>query len=396
MRDLAFVSAIGLGIVSAFIGIGGAWVPFVIIGLFVAGSAWLGRKQPRDTLMQLAEGISGPPPPEIASRAARIAERVKRARVPLSQEEELRLLDTTPAPRFKSDDPAWMLHLDQEGYAVIASIAQKEELARAEDLLWEFLEKHAGWERSSNETWTDEGMEKIGCVHRGLVNGAGMGHSDFMWYLRTLPKVREVFEYIWGTDNLIVSFDGANLFRPWHHGFKKTMGGWWHVDQGKAKQGRHAVQGFVSLFQADGRSGGLTVVPRSHLRFSEVVEDQQNPHKDYCTVQNYSAVLQELPRRLVCCQPGDLVLWDSRTVHANAPASEQPIAPADKLLRAVGYICMTPARFASGDVRKHRRTAYEYRVSTSHWPHQFDVGFAGDEPPRSLRDASPEVIALVG
>jgi len=223
-----------------------------------------------------------------------------------------------------------------------------------------------------------------------------MGQSDFLWHLRTLTSVRKAFEKIWSTSDLIVSFDSAGLFRPWHHGFRKTVGGWWHVDQGRGKQGRHAVQGLVSLFQQDGRTGGLTVVPRSHLRFAEVVEDQQNPDIDYCTVQPYCPVLQELPRRLVCCEAGDLVLWDSRTVHANAPAVEQPVAPGDRLLRAVGYICMTPASFAPADVLKGRRSAYEHRFSTSHWPQKLDLGTGSDEPPRSLKDAAPAIAALVG
>jgi hypothetical protein len=172
--------------------------------------------------------------------------------------------------------------------------------------------------------------------------------------------------------------------------------GWWHVDQGRGKQGRHAVQGLVSLYDADCRTGGLTVVPKSHMRFAEVVEDQQNETVDYCTVQPYCPVIQELPRRLVCCRAGDIILWDSRTIHANAPATETPTCERDRLLRAVGYVCMTPAQFAPTEVRSGRRSAYEYRVSTSHWPQKLDLGSAGPEPPRSLSDASHEIQRLVG
>jgi hypothetical protein len=346
--------------------------------------------------MELAAGIHGTPPSELIARSQKIAAKKAVAKVPASQEEELRMLDTTPAKRFLVEDPGWLDHLNTEGFVVLRNIADDLALTRAEDLLWEFLELKTPWRRTAPGTWTDAGIEKVGSVQNGIVNGAGMGQSEFSWHLRTLPKVREAFRRIWNTNDLIVSYDGANVFRPWHHGFKKTVCGWWHVDQGRAKQGRHAVQGFVSLYDANGGTGGLTVVPQSHLRHSEVVEDQQTPESDYCAVQGYSSVLQELPRRLVCCQSGDLVLWDSRTVHANAPAPEAPSAPADRLLRAVGYICMTPKIFAPEDVRKQRRTAYEYRISTSHWPHKMDVGVGSDEPPRSLDDASEEVRALVG
>lgn len=370
-------------------------VLYLILGAAVALTAWK-WSHPKDPLMQLAEGIRGSPPDDLLARAKRIAAKKALARPPPSQEDELNMLDTTPVPRFAVDDHGWLKYLDKEGYAVVANVADNENLSQAENFLWSFLEGTTSWRRGDSKTWTDEGIERIGSVQNGLVNGSGMGQSDFLWYLRVLPQVRKVFEKIWSTQELIVSFDSAGIFRPWHHGFRKTVGGWWHVDQGRCKQGRHAVQGLVSLFAADGKTGGLTVVPGSHLRFAEVVEDQQNPGIDYATVQPYCPVLQQLPRRLVCCQAGDLILWDSRTVHANAPAVEQPVAPGDRLLRAVAYICMTPASFAPADVLKGRRAAYEHRFSTSHWPHKLDLGSGGDEPPRSLSEALPAVAALVG
>jgi len=391
-------------IFAAFIAVLGIFLKFcciqtalvLVVGMVLAIVSWQKWVHRQHPLMELARGIKGAAPADLTARADRIAAKKALARVPQSQEEELKMLDTTPSPRFAVDDAGWLEHLDKEGYAVVAAVADQADLSRAEDLLWEFLEKTTSWRRCANETWTDEGIGGIGSVQNGLVNGAGMGQSAFLWHLRTLHNVRRVFECIWNTSDLIVSFDGANVFRPWNHGFRKTVGGWWHVDQGRAKQGRHAVQGFVSLTPANSRTGGLTVVPRSHLRFAEIVEDQQNPNIDYCTVQSYCPVFQDVSRRLVCCEPGDLVLWDSRTVHANAPAPETPSAPADKLLRAVGYICMTPKSFAPDDVLIGRRSAYEHRFSTSHWPHKLDLGSGSDEPPQSLNDAPPAVIALVG
>eukprot|EP00746_Dinoflagellata_sp_MGD_P004688 gnl/MRDRNA2_/MRDRNA2_109067_c0_seq1.p1 gnl/MRDRNA2_/MRDRNA2_109067_c0~~gnl/MRDRNA2_/MRDRNA2_109067_c0_seq1.p1 ORF type:complete len:405 (+),score=72.13 gnl/MRDRNA2_/MRDRNA2_109067_c0_seq1:92-1306(+) len=352
---------------------------------------------PKDTLMELAQGIHGDPPKELLARAKRIEAKKALARPPPTPEEELSMLDVTESERFALDNPAaWLEHLDKEGYAVIAGVADAENIARAEALLWEFIEQKTTWKRDNPETWTDAAFDGIGSVARGLVNGAGMGQSDFLWYLRTLPSVHKVFSLIWKTEELLVSFDGGAIFRPWNHGFRKTIGGWWHVDQGRGKKGLHAVQGFISLYDADSRTGGLTVVPKSHLRFDEVVEDQQNPDIDYCTVQPYCSVLQELPRKLVCCKAGDIVLWDSRTVHANAPAPQQPVCEPGRLLRAVAYICMTPKRFASQEVLEGRRLAYEYRVMTSHWPHKLDLGSQSDEAPRSLKDAVSEVRNLIG
>ena len=40
--------------------------------------------------------------------------------------------------------------------------------------------------------------------------------QDFMWYIRSKPKVVSAFARVWGTEkeDLIVSFDGCCAFRP--------------------------------------------------------------------------------------------------------------------------------------------------------------------------------------
>lgn len=305
------------------------------------------------------------------------------------------MLDLTPTPRFALGDPAWLEHLEAEGYAVVAEVVDEASVEQAKDLLWQFLEESVGCKRACPTTWTDERLERLGSVRNGILNNNGVNQSSFLWYVRTLPGIQQAFARIWGSSELLVSFDGANLFRPWNHGFRKTQCGWWHVDQGKGRQGRHCIQGLLSLFPANGRTGGLTVVPKSHSRHSEVVEDQQNPSQDYFAVQPFDPVMQEGVRRLVCCHAGDLVLWDSRTVHANAPAPEQPVGPDDELLRAVAYVCMTPKKWAADDVRRRRRAAYEEGRGSSHWPHKLDEGMSG--PQRvPLRQADAKVRELVG
>jgi len=135
-----------------------------------------------------------------------------------------------------------------------------DKLAKLKSLLWDFLEastpsrESKGWKRDDPSTWDNEGMCSIGSCTSGIINGKGVGHSEFNWEARTIPAVRKVFELIWGEEDLITSFDGANVFRPWHPDDpatcdRKTFGGWWHVDQGRRKAGaRHAVQGLLSLF----------------------------------------------------------------------------------------------------------------------------------------------------
>ena len=67
-----------------------------------------------------------------------------------------------------------------------------------------------------------------------------------------------------------------------------------------------------------------------------------------------------------------MILWDSRTVHCNSPGLvDADVGPQNELLRMVGYVCMTPARWATYDVLARRRAAFAAKQTTSHWPHEF-------------------------
>ncbi|CAJ1368148.1 unnamed protein product, partial [Effrenium voratum] len=182
-----------------------------------------------------------------------------------------------------------------------------QELQVAEDLLWDFLRAEAAWQRRAPDTWTDDSLARLGQPWRGIINGRGVGQCDLSWFIRTRAKVQQAFAGIWGTDELITSFDGINVFRPWHAGFSKTEGGWFHVDQGATQQGRCCVQGLVSLYDQNERTGGLVVKPKSHLRHQELCELSKGG-EDFIGVPEDHPLL-ELPETLVSCSAGDLVLW---------------------------------------------------------------------------------------
>ena len=91
---------------------------------------------------------------------------------------------------------------------------------------------------------------KIHLAHQNIFHfliftlGYGIGQSEFLWYARLLPKVREAFSLIWADDDLLVSYDGCGVFRPpevneeW-----RTQGAWYHIDQNLYNRpGLHAIQ----------------------------------------------------------------------------------------------------------------------------------------------------------
>merc|ERR1712054_55562 len=258
----------------------------------------------------------------------------------------------------------------------------------AHDLLWSFLHEKTQMRRGDASSWTHEAFEAIGEAKTGICQGLDVGHSELCWFLRCLPNVRHVFESIWKTEELIVSFDGINIYRPTIDGTScRTRSGWWHVDQGRFKRGRHAIQGFVSLTDATPASGGLCVMPGSHEFHDDLMSYAATNDRDHVRVP--SPNINPLCRnpRFITCIAGDLVLWDSRTVHCNTPSLEDlgdaPSAHAahathepcwDELLRVVAYICMLPASALSAKARARRRLAFATHIGTTHWPDEFVDG----------------------
>lgn len=354
-------------------------------------------------------GKGAPPPPPGTSQKksadnggylAKAAARKKEVRVAseVTSIESVELADPLMecprSERFDVGDPKACEHLEKFGYVVFKSVADADQLRHAERLLFEFMGTHAGWRQGEPDTWTDEGLAIVSAngIANGLINKRGAGQSDLNWYVRSLPLVRKVFEQVWGTEDLITSFDCFGLFRPWHTGkFFKTLGGWFHVDQGSP--GMQCIQGLLSIFDQDASTGGLTVIPGSHLRFQE--HRTPEPFEEYIAVEKDHPVWNA-PHRLVQMCAGDFVLWDSRTVHCNSPAIEFPRTPSDRLLRAVVYICMGPREHATPDVLQQRIEAYNMSKTTTHWPHKYPHGFGfRRDPPLDYEKASPEHKALI-
>jgi hypothetical protein len=202
--------------------------------------------------------------------------------------------------------------------------------------------------RSDPSTW---GRDFLPHVATGIITGCGFGQSRFCWNLRTLPAVRKAFEQIWGTSDLITSYDGGNAFRPWEQRPEwRTQGGWWHCDQNglrPGRKGRVCVQGLVTLTPAHEYTGGFCVMPGTHRQHDEY--SRRHPYGDrqgdFLPVPHGDPILRH-QGYLLRADPGDLILWDSRTIHCNGPALHRPSdAPRDmpvpgpsELLRLVGYV----------------------------------------------------------
>jgi len=264
-------------------------------------------------------------------------------------------------------------------------------------LLWDWLEGlGTGIDRHDATTWTTtDGRWPVDNSSTGVVCTGGAGQSLAAWTVRSAAAVRGAFAAVWGTGELITSMDGLILWRPWQQkpaGVAeswRTRGGWLHIDQNVSRRpGREAVQGLVTLTASSPAStGGFVCVPGSHAR--PVREALVQRHSGYFQAKkrgDYFHLPQDDPLQGravgVPAAPGDLVLWDSRLVHASepAPGREGDVRDPDQgreqvpleLLRAAVPVCMLPRSCAAedGGLPAWRRDALRQGVTTKHWPNR--------------------------
>jgi len=305
-------------------------------------------------------------------------------------------------------------YLAENGYAVVKQVASPSEVEKSKELMWEYLESFPGMEvdRKDPATWNNNNW--LPSSTNGILHGFGFGQSKFMWSLRMLPKIKTAYSAVWGTEELLVSFDGGNAFRPWQHDKSwLTDGGWYHVDQNALRpemDGKACIQGLVTLCRANENTGGLVVIPQSHKQHSAMCQRLATPEQgDFVTIAGGDPILAGVTARLVCAEPGDLILWDSRTVHCNTPAltalANVDAAAAEcaepdggwALIRQVGYVCMTPKAMATPQILEDRCEGFVTNVSCSHWPHRFVVGgralmHTEDNDPELISDAQRQLI----
>ena len=157
------------------------------------------------------------------------------------------------------------------------------------------------------------------------------------------------------------------------------------------------VQGLVTLYDVTEESGGLCVIPGSHQFHEEVVPRSASSklRLDYVAIATSDEVLQKLDGIVVGASAGDMIVWDSRTIHCNTSATSEIVgkhyqsitdmgtSANDKvssyissdavtsnceIIRLVGYVCMLPRRTASRECLSHRKYQFRNYMRTSHWP----------------------------
>lgn len=299
-------------------------------------------------------------------------------------------------PRCEVGDATRMrAALRDVGVVLLRNVAKCEELAHAERLFFDWLEDlPLGIRVSKPRNMKSAIWQKLGYSNTGVIANYSIGQSEFMWYLRLLPRVRQVFADAWGLapqngdlnkdHRLISSFDGCgaqrNIFLPEAERDWRTGGRWFHLDQNhRMHPGLHAYQGVLNFYPSDASSGSTVVVPGSHHHFRQICEAHPQARGGFVKLAADRDPGQKLVAAAVqvIMDPGDLLLWDSRIVHCNqglcplrCHSTEDTAALAGRtdaaFARLVAYIAMLPTSRLSPKLAAERRSCVREGRGTGH------------------------------
>jgi hypothetical protein len=131
--------------------------------------------------------------------------------------------------------------LDKYGVAIIPKVINASECETMVNGMWDTLEhitsKFTGSakkiKKDDPESWRS--FYELFPLHSMLVQHWQIGHAQFMYSdLRQNPKIVKIWKTLWGTDDLLVSFDGVSCHFPPEttgRGWLHNTGNWLHTDQ---------------------------------------------------------------------------------------------------------------------------------------------------------------------
>ncbi|KAG7528265.1 hypothetical protein FFLO_06297 [Filobasidium floriforme] len=270
-----------------------------------------------------------------------------------------------------AQEPAHVKQLRENGFAVVPNVLGKERaeeyVRRANEWLKAFGK---GFDVEDRSTWH---VQNLPPHHRGgLYNDLAVGHEDLLWSIRAEPELIKIFAELWGTDELLVSFDGANFSIPLPKEEIQNGGAPWpHVDQSPLKRELNCVQGIMNLAPNGPTDGGLMVLSGSFPLYKQFFEEHahEEPEGGWPKIDSYHHTPSQLQWfydrgcewKHVDAGAGDVILWDSRCIHYGA-------APTGDNARYATYVCYKPADMCSPEHLEERKQAAAKYYNMSHDP----------------------------
>lgn len=265
--------------------------------------------------------------------------------------------------------------IDRFGVAIIKNVINEEECDSALTGVYKYFEHITqNWDVpfkiGNKETWRE--FYKLLPLHSMLVQHHSVGHCKSSWDLRQNPKIVDVFGTLWGVEReeLLVSFDGLSFQLPPEQTGKGWYNKpWYHTDQSYTRNGFECVQSWISLFDVNEGDATLQFLEGSNKYHGDCAKYFNIKDKDDW----YKLKDEEIKfykdkgcsEVRILCDKGDLVLFDSRTVHFG---SECLKGRAKENFRCVIYLTYLPRKGTSEANLKKKRKYFNEMRTTKHNP----------------------------
>jgi len=291
------------------------------------------------------------------------------------------------------DTPKEVMAIVREhGAAIRRGVLTPEECAKVNDMMWAALEEATAdfdVPIKYGDPTTYKSIMMMGPSHGGLIQHT-LGHSAHAWFVRTHPKVLEMFAFAHDLPivGLRVSFDGVNItLHPVMPGGVTQRPGksWIHVDQAFSDPSFRAIQSSINANPV--RPGDATFAfwdmppEPTFADFAKtfgLTSQKEDWHK---LTPEQEAWLEERGgrKRYVTCGAGDQIVWDSRTFHSGSRPLPDDVCgrkEEDRTYRNVVYVCAgpppaDPKKREAADRKRKRimdpNDEWSGRL-TSHWP----------------------------
>ncbi|KAJ5369729.1 uncharacterized protein N7496_005821 [Penicillium cataractarum] len=274
----------------------------------------------------------------------------------------------------EEDLEQWQKDLQRDGFAVVKGAVSPEAANICAENMYSWLEGFGlGFDRNDPSTIHADKLPVIN--EKGMCLNYAVSHEEFVWRIRSEPGVVDAFRKVYGEKDVIVSFDAVNFAFPNRTDLPPNKP-WPHQDQNPKKPGLRLMQGLVNILPNGPKDGGLIVCKGAHLLSEQFHKEMSwedpipawNPEWYGFTERGMQWLADHGCEWVkVTADPGDLLLWDSRTPHYNLP-------PEGTTPRFCIYTCYQPVKDVTQEQLKKKKAAFESWLGTTHWPNAQHVG----------------------
>ena len=274
--------------------------------------------------------------------------------------------DGPPLRILSEDDWAFWKY---NGYVIIKNAVPRENVERLANFLWEFEEK----DQDDPASWYAPPRAEIQMKELSNSGMVEVYNHQYLWDNRQYPRVYDAFVDIWGTEQLWVTIDRANLNVPTRpgHEFKGFIH--WDYDPETRPQN---VQGVLALNeQTDEQMGGFQCVPELYRTY-DTWKLTQPADRD-----RFKPDVRGFTIKKVKMNAGDLLIFNSTEPHGIRPNTSNKA-------RLAQYIAMMPAQEDNAELRAWRVSSWRERRAPE--------GYAFPGDPRGWEQTRYETAKLSG